>query len=321
MVTRKKRISILLYSHNPDYVDRYYNVIKKAKKGIQIFACKNKKEIEKYIRNADIIFSGHTFPVEYLGAAKQLRWIQSMSAGVENFVVATSLPPDVIITRIEGVFGPIMAEYVIGYMLAITQNMKVVFENQRRRAWQPFVVDSLCHKTVGIMGLGSIGAYIAYKVHLLGAEVVGFDEQIKRLPYIKSEYSSLELKEFLSKSDFVVVTMPLTHSTRGIIGEKELDAMKRTAYLINISRGAVVRERDLIEALKQRKIAGAILDVFEEEPLPESHEYWLLDNLIITPHIAGPSIPEDIAPFFIENLKRFEENKPLRGIVDRTRGF
>jgi len=321
MAPKKRALRVLLFSHNPDYVDRYRRLIKKARKDLQVFVCKKRGEIARYISRADIIFSGHTFPLEFIAKAKRLRWIQSMSAGVENFVRAQSLPSDVILTRVEGVFGPIMAEYVIGYLLAITQNMKAVFENQKRRLWQSFLVGSLRSKTVGMMGLGSIGAYVAYKIHLLGAEVIGFDEQAKKLPYVKREYSGPELEEFLKLADFVVVTMPLTSATRGLLGEKEFAMMKNTAVLINISRGPIVHEKALLRALKQRKIAGAVLDVFEKEPLPANHEYWQLDNLVITPHIAGPSIPEDIAPIFLENLKRLEEGKPLRGVVDRKRGF
>lgn len=288
---------------------------------MQVFACKNRAEVARHIGKVDIIFSSHTFPLGLIAKAKRVHWIQSMSAGVENFVRVQSIPSDVIITRIEGVFGPIMAEYVIGYILAITQNMKAVFENQKRRAWQPFLIDSLRSKTVGVMGLGSIGAYVAYKIYLMGADVIGFDEQTKNLPYVKREYSGLELEEFLKHADFVVITMPLTDATKGLLGEKAFAVMKKTAFLMNISRGPIVREKALLKALKQGKIAGAILDVFEMEPLPANHGYWQLDNLVITPHIAGPSIPEDIAPIFLENLKRFEEGKPLRGIVDRSRGF
>ena len=317
----KRGLRVLLYSHNPQYVDRYLKLIKKARKNLQVFACRNTTDISRNIGKADIIFSGHTFPVELIARAKRLRWIQSMSAGVENFVRSEYVPRRVQLTRVEGVFGPIMSEYIIGYILAVTQNMKAVFENQKKKEWRPFLVDSLRNKTVGVMGLGSIGAHIAYKLHLMGAEVIGLDEQSKKLPYVSREYSRPEMEEFLGRADFVVVSMPLTKATRGLFGDKQFEAMKKTAYLVNICRGPVVRERALLRALKKGRIAGAILDVFEKEPLPRQHDFWKMDNVLLTPHISGPSIPEDIAPIFIENLKRFEEGKPLRGIVDRERGF
>jgi glyoxylate/hydroxypyruvate reductase A len=317
----RREFRVLLYSHNPKYVDRYLKLIKGARKDVQVLPCRNKADILRQIGKADIIFSGHTFPVEVIPKAKRLRWIQSMSAGVENFVHSEHVPRQVRLTRVEGVFGPIMSEYIIGYILAVTQNMKIVFENQKKKEWKPFVVDSLRNKTVGVMGLGSIGAYVAYKLYLMGAEVIGLDEQARKLPYVKREYCPLEMEEFLGNADFVVVTMPLTESTRGLVADKQFAAMKRTAYLVNICRGPVVNERALLRALKDGRIGGAILDVFEKEPLPRRHELWKMNNVLLTPHISGPSIPEDIAPIFIENLKRFKEGKPLRGLVDRERGF
>ncbi len=125
----------------------------------------------------------------------------------------------------------------------------------------------------------------------------------------------------MGRSDFVVVTLPLTDANEGILGERELAMMKQSAYLMNVSRGPLVQEEALLKALKHGSIAGAVLDVFHEEPLPRDNPLWDLDNVIITPHISGPSIPEDIAKIFIENLKRFEEAKKLEGVVDHEREY
>jgi len=288
---------------------------------LSLFICDNKEKIEQHIEDVDIIFSGHTFPVELLPKAKNLKWIQSISAGVENFILSGSIPEQVILTKITGVHGPIMSEYVLGYILAVTLNMKNAFESQKKKDWPYYVPDTVRAKTVGVIGLGSVGACIAYKLHLVGAEVIGLEEQEKRLPYIGREYMVSEIKEFLERSDFVVMSLPLTPKTKGIFGEKEFTMMKKSAYFINISRGPLVREEALVNALKSGQIAGAILDVFSEEPLPKNHALWELDNVIITPHISGPSIPEDIAKVFLENLKRFEENKELFGVVDRDKGY
>jgi phosphoglycerate dehydrogenase-like enzyme len=127
--------------------------------------------------------------------------------------------------------------------------------------------------------------------------------------------------EFLGDADFVVMSLPLTPQTKGIFGKNEFAMMKKSAYFINVSRGPLVQEKALVDALKNEKIAGAILDVFSEEPLPKTHELWELDNVIITPHISGPSIPEDIVKVFLDNLKRFEQNKELVGVVDRHKGY
>jgi D-2-hydroxyacid dehydrogenase (NADP+) len=312
---------ILVYYHIPEFLQRYEKLLEEKKDGLSLYFCDSKEKIEEHIEEVDIIFSGHTFPVELLPKAKNLKWIQSISAGVENFVLSGSIPEHVILTKITGVHGPIMSEYVLGYILAVTLNMKSAFESQKRKDWPYYMPDTVRAKTVGVIGLGSVGACIAYKLHLVGAEVIGLEEQEKRLPYMFREYLVSEIKEFLEKSDFVVMSLPLTPKTQGIFGEKEFEMMKNSAYFINVSRGPLVQERALIDALKNGQIAGAILDVFCEEPLPKNHELWELENVIITPHISGPSIPEDIVKVFLENLKRFEENKELVGVVDREKGY
>ncbi len=312
---------ILVYYHIPKFLKRYERLLRKARKDLLFFICENKKQIERHIKDVDIIFSGHTFPVELIPKAENLKWIQSMSAGVENFVLSHSIPSDVILTKITGVHGPIMSEYVLGYILAITLQMKKAFESQKNKDWPYYVPDSVRAKTVGVIGLGSVGSYIAYKLHLAGAKVIGLEEQEKRLPFINQEYLVHEMDEFLQNSDFVVMTLPLCLGTRDFFDERHFAKMRKSAHFINVSRGAVVKEKALIKALKTGQIAGAVLDVFCEEPLPKDHELWKLDNVIITPHISGPSIPEDIMKVFLDNLKRFEENRELKGVVNSKKGF
>lgn len=312
---------VLIYYHIPEFLERYEKLLRNARKDLQLLVCKDREQIEEAIDQADIIFSGHTFPAELISKAKNLKWVQSMAAGVENFARSKLLPSHVVFTKIRGVHGPIMAEYVIGYILVLTQDVKRTFANQGKKRWEPFLVDSIRGKTVGVMGLGSVGAYIAYQVHLMGATVIALEEQEKRLPYVSKEYSVTEIEEFLGSSDFVVVAIPLTDATEGILGEKEFGMMKKSAYLINVSRGPLVQEEALLNALRQGTIAGAVLDVFQEEPLPSDHPLWDLDNVIITPHLSGPSIPEDIVTVFLENLKRFEEGKQLEGVVDREKEY
>jgi glyoxylate/hydroxypyruvate reductase A len=315
------KYKVLIYYHIPEYVDRYERWLKEARPDLQLLACKNREEIEQAIVQADILFSGHTFPVELISKANNLKWIQSMAAGVENYARSGLVPSHVLFTKIKGVFGPIMSEYVVGYILAITQNMRKTFTNKGEKNWEPFVTDSIRRKIIGVMGLGSVGAYIAYQVHLMGSTVIALEEQEKRLPYISQEYALTEIEEFLNEADFVVVTIPLTNATEGILGEKEFAMMKKTAYLINVSRGPLVQEEALLNALKRGTIAGAVLDVFREEPLPPSHPFWDLDNVIITPHISGPGIPEEVVKTFLRNLKRFEQGKRLEGVVDREREY
>ncbi|MFQ6079562.1 MAG: NAD(P)-dependent oxidoreductase, partial [Thermodesulfobacteriota bacterium] len=193
----KPKYKILLYNHNREYADRYERLLREARRDLQLLVCKNREQIEKVIDQADIIFSAHTFPGELVGRARKLKWIQSMSAGVENFARSNLLPPNVVLTKIKGVFGPMMSEYVVGYILAITQNMKKTFDNKEKKRWEPFLVDSIRRKTIGMMGLGSVGAYIAYQVHLMGAVVVALVAEEKMLPYVSHEYAVTEIEEFL----------------------------------------------------------------------------------------------------------------------------
>lgn len=313
--------NILIYTHIPEYVDRYENLFLAAGKNHRLLVCKTKEQVKNNISKADIIFSGHTFPVEYLTQATRLKWIQSMSAGVENYTRSKLLPGDVILTKIKGFFGPTMAEYVIGYMLAVTQKMEMIFINKARRQWQPFVADQIRHKILGVMGLGSVGSYIAYSISNMGVNVIALDEQEKSLPYIEQEYCLSEMEEFLGRSDFVLVALPLTDNTVGIMGESEFKMMKKNAHLINVSRGHLINEKALVEALRQNWIAGAVLDVFCEEPLPENHPLWDIENVIITPHISGPSIPEDISKIFLENLEKYEKGIKVKGIVNHQKAY
>lgn len=318
----KSNYKIVLYYHNTEIVDFYEKFLREARNDLQLFVCRSVQEVEAVIDQADILFTGHTFPVELFGKAKNLKWMHSLAAGVERYARGNQFPPNILLTKSKGTYGSIMAEYVVGYILAITQNMGKMFKDKEKKQWDPFRVDSIRTKVVGIMGLGSVGATIAHRVHLMGAEVIGLEEQEKYLPYVTREYSvDDEMEEFLNRSDFVVIAIPLTDYTEGIFGEKEFAMMKKGGYLMNISRGPLVQEKALINALKERRIAGAILDVFQEEPLPKDNPLWNMDNVIITPHISGPALPEATGKLFLRNLRKFEEGKKLEAIVDRKKQY
>jgi len=317
----KSKYKILVYYHNLAHVDFYEKFLRESRKDLQLLVCRSIKEVERVIDQADILFTGHTFPVELFAKAKNLKWMHSLAAGVERYARGNQFPPNIVLTKSKGTYGAIMAEYVVGYILAITQNMGKMFKDKEKKQWEPFLVDSIRTKVVGMMGLGSVGATIAHRLHLMGAEVIGLEEQEKSLPYVTREYSVDEMEEFLNRSDFVVIAIPLTDYTEGVFGEKQFGMMKKSAYLINVSRGPLVQETDLINALKEHRIAGAILDVFQQEPLPKDNPLWDMENVIITPHISGPAILDLIAALFLKNLKKFEEGKKLEGVVDLQKQY
>lgn len=313
-----KRLRVLIYE--PREAQKYASLIRNTCKNLVIDVCTTEKEVSQKISRANVIFAWR-FPTEYIASAKNLLWIQSMGAGVEHYVSSPHIPPHIPICSVKGVFGPWMSEYIFGYLLYFLKDMRRIIENKKNRKWKPFVVNRLKGKILGIIGLGSIGKVIAQRAKNFEMEVYGLDITKQKPSFVDKLFSPDKLHPFLSMIDFLILVTPLTHATRGMIGIKELKSMKPSSYLINICRGPVVQEKALIRALREKWIAGAILDVFEREPLPPENELWNFENVIITPHISGPSIPEEIVQNFEENLERFREGKKFIGLVDRNRGY
>ncbi|MBI2461097.1 MAG: D-2-hydroxyacid dehydrogenase [Candidatus Rokubacteria bacterium] len=310
-------VSVLLY--HPDAAADYARLVRAPRDRIRLHVASTREEAELHLAEAEVLYTWG-FPGELLPRAKRLRWVQIMGAGVDRFLTAP-LPPGVKLTRAPGVFGPWMAQYALGWLLWVTQRMEAVRQAQQARRWAPFNADRLHGRTLGILGAGSIGRAIARAARAFGMRVTGVTRSGRRVAGVDRVYGRGALRAFLREADWVVVVLPLTPETRGIIGEPELRAMKPSAWLVNIGRGALVEEAALIRALQERWIAGAILDVFPKEPLPPEHPLWALPNVVVTPHIAGPSTPEEIAPIFNANLRRYLADRRLLGLVDRRRGY
>ncbi len=243
-----------------------------------------------------------------------------MGAGVEQLLVP-EVSPRVTITRVAGIFGPWMAEYALGWCLWVTQRMDRFRADQRARRWAPVDPIPLRGQTLCVVGLGDIGARIARTGRALGLRVLGVSRSGRAVPAVERVYRTGALRAALRLADFVVLTLPLSAATRGMLGPAALAAMKPSAWLINVARGPIVDEAALLDALRARRIGGAILDVFDTEPPPPEHPLWALDNVVITPHISGPSTPREIAPIFADNLRRYLAGRPLRNAVDRRRGY
>ena len=259
-------------------------------------------------------------PRALLARAKRLRWIQCMGAGVERLLVP-ELPAGVRVTRAAGIFGPWMAEYALGWCLWVTQRMEGFRASQRQRRWAPVDPVPLRGQTLCVIGLGDIGGSIAKLARALGMQVIGVTRSGRASRDALRVYRTKALRAALARADFAVLTLPLSDETRGLVGAAELAAMKPTAWLLNLARGPIVDEAALLEALRGRRIAGAVLDVFDTEPLPTDHPLWGLDNVVVTPHISGPSTPREIGPIFNDNLRRYTANRPLRHTVDSTVGY
>ncbi|MFQ5828061.1 MAG: D-2-hydroxyacid dehydrogenase [Candidatus Methylomirabilia bacterium] len=309
--------SVLLY--HPDEAEAYARLMKVPRGSIRLHVCARSEEAAPLIGEAEILYAWN-FPVELLRKANRLRWIQVMGAGVERFLVP-ELSRSVVVTRAAGIFGPWMAEYTVAWCAWVTQRMDRIREQQRARHWVPVMPERLRGKTLAVIGLGDIGREVARMGRALGMRVIGVSRRGKKPEWVDRTYRPSALTRALAQSDFAVSVLPLTPETTGLIGERELRAMKPTGWILSISRGPVIQEQALLRALDERWVAGAILDVFDTEPLPPEHPLWERQSVVITPHIAGPSTAEEIAPIFNDNLARYLRGQKLRYVVDRKRGY
>jgi phosphoglycerate dehydrogenase-like enzyme len=299
---------------------RYAELVRVPKRGVSVHIAATPSEAAGAVADAEILYAWK-FPPQLYAKAGRLKWLQVMGAGVD-WALVPELPEHVQITRAPGVFGPWMAEYVLAWCLWVTQRLKPYRDAQRQRRWDDHVLpDRLGGKTLTIVGLGDIGRDIARAARGLGMRVLGVSRRGRPVREATRMYPVSAMTRALREADFVVLLLPLTPETRGIIGADALAAMKSTAWLINIARGAVVDEGALMAALEQRRIAGAVLDVFDREPLPPSHPLWKMDNVVVTPHISGPSTADALTPVFNDNLARYLAGRPLRHVVDRHRGY
>jgi len=255
--------------------------------------------------------------VPQLFALPRLRWFHSFSAGVDHPAFGALLERGVLLTNSSGVSSVPIAQHVIAMMLRVAKRHDAWAQAQREGRWQPVETDELTGKTVGIVGVGHIGREVARLAKAFGMRVIGCRRRQRAMRFVDEIVSPDRLSDLLARADYVVLAVPLTTETDLLIGEAGLAAMRPGAWLINVSRGRVVDEAALVRALRERRIGGACLDVFQVEPLPETGELWSLPNAIVTPHNAGwsPLNLERGADVFLDNLRRYVAGRPLRNRV------
>lgn len=276
--------------------------------------------------------------------ASRLRWVQLRSAGADRALNSPLFQTPVIFTTSSGVHAINVAEYVFTVVLAWSHRFPRMLEWQQREQWPPnpqrsslFMPEELKGKAIGIVGYGSIGRQVARLATAFGMRVLAMQRETDHrdhgflFPGVGDPEGTLpdryytpdQLHEMLSESDIVVVAVPLTSQTQGMFDQAAFQAMKPTAFLVNIARGDVCNEADLIRALEDQQIAGAALDVFHQEPLPSNSPLWKLPNVFISPHITGltPRYDERAAMIFEENLRRYLAGEPLYNVVDKTKGY
>lgn len=268
----------------------------------------------------EILFGAPSSIRDVLEKLPNLRWAQSMWAGVEP-LLDPSLRRDYTLTNARGVFGSLMSEYIFGYLLAHERKIFERAEAQKNKIWDTSLTGQLRGKTVGLLGVGSIGADVAQVAKAFNMTVHGYTRGSETSSQVDKYFHGDELLEFASGLDYLVSILPNTKETHKIVDENVLNALPSHAMLINVGRGSAVDETALLAALHENSIAGAVLDVFEEEPLPKEHPFWDVPNLIMTFHTSAPSLPEDITRVFIENYQLYIEGKPLKHVVDFERGY
>jgi len=262
-------------------------------------------------------------PPGLLPAMPKLRWAQAMTAGVEGWIALPDLPPKLILTCARGTHRESMPENIIGALMYVAKPYAAAVENQKRAKWIHGPAQPLTGKTLGILGLGAIGQDVARIAAALGLRVIGTRRRPEPMAHVAEVLSAGRTPEVLAQSDFLLLLLPATPETDNFINAERLGLMKPGAWLLNFGRGHLINDADLIAAVKAKKIAGAMLDVFRQEPLPEDHPFWTTEGIIVLPHIGGPHPQRDriVARLFVENLGRFLDGRPLKEVVDRSTGY
>jgi phosphoglycerate dehydrogenase-like enzyme len=250
---------------------------------------------------------------EVFAMAPRLEWVHVLWAGLDSLLFPALAQSPVTLTNGRGVFARSLAEFVIAGMLWFAKDIRRMRRQQRERKWEKFTVEELHGRQLGIIGHGCIGRAVAALATAFGMKVIGVGRRSPRE----------EFDEVIAASDFILVSAPLTPETRGLIGEAEFRRMRPGAVLINVGRGPVVQEEALIAALRDGRIRGAVLDVYDEEPLPADHPFWSMENVLLSPHCADntPTWLDEAMQLFVENFERYVKGEPLKNIVDKEAGY
>jgi phosphoglycerate dehydrogenase-like enzyme len=282
---------------------------------------------QEHLHDAEIV-AGWKKGIEKdcLAPHSKLKWLQTWSAGVDSLPLETLASKNVTVTSANGVHAYPISETILALMLSLTRKIHTYVKNQQEKKWHHSGMKLEMHeKTVGIIGVGTIGKEVAKIAKAFGMKVLGVRHSGKQQEFVDEMYTTNQLDKILPNCDYVVVTLPLTKETHRLFGSKQFDLMKSSAFFINIGRGEIVVEGDLISALQMGKIAGAGLDVFEQEPLTVDSPLWEMENVIITPHTSGSTEHYNqrvIENILIPNLKNYISGTQLSvNLVDFSKGY
>jgi phosphoglycerate dehydrogenase-like enzyme len=316
------RAHVLLWT---DSIAAYLDAIKAAglmdRVAIDSLPRKDRPSAEQLARTEALM--AYAVPAGVLSAMPKLRWAQAMTAGVEQWLSLPDLPAQLTLTCARGTHTESMPENIIGALFYVAKPYAKAVENQKLGKWVHTVAQPLTGKTLGILGLGAIGQEVARIARTLGMRVIGTRRRAAPMPNVEEVMPGSRTPEVLAQSDFVLLLLPATPETDNFMNAERLAMMKPTAWLLNFGRGHLVKDDDLVASARAGKIAGAVLDVFRQEPLPPQHPFWTTPGILVLPHIGGPHPQRDrfVARLVAENLGRFLDGKPLKEVVDRRAGY
>ncbi len=290
-----------------------------AAQGVVLSYAHTATEAMRAYTNQQVLLAQPDIAAAIIDRMPAVHWVQSTWAGITPLLHTRR--QDFMLTGIKEVFGPQMAEYCLGQILAHELQLSLRLSKQQARQWWQEPTGKLKGRTLGIMSLGSIGKHIARVAAGFGLQRVGLSRSGAAVDGFARVFAVGQLHEFLTQADYVVAVLPDTPATTGLMNATSFAALKPTALFINIGRGNLVDENALVAALHAGQLAGAVLDVFRTEPLPEDSPLWTAPNLVISGHVAARSWPQDIANIFLDNFRRYQQQQALNYPIDRARGY
>ncbi len=299
--------------------------IKKIDKNAKVVVCTNEKEVKKNISDAEVFACfGSIFSPDLIKKGKKLKWVHAFSAGTNQFLIPEIINSEIILTNSSGVHPIQIGEHVFAMLLSFERGMIASYRNKSFSKWDPGIdADEIFGKTICIVGAGNIGKRVAYLGKAFGCNIIGVNRSGEKPGNFDRVFRMDKLEEAIKNADYVVNILPYTKETDKVFASAEFSSMKKSAIFLNVGRGKTVDEKALLEALRNKAIRGACLDVFEKEPLHQDSPFWKMENVLITPHIAGktPRYMERSRDIFIENLKAYLAKKPLPNLVDKRLGY
>lgn len=309
--------------------DSSLRVLRPAPEGVRFVIGNRLEDLEAAAPEAEavcLVFGGRGLLEPVFARAPKLRWVHTGWAGLDGTLFPALVESDVVMTNSRGVFSASLGEFAMLGVLFFAKDLRRMLASQAAARWEPYEVEELRGRSLGILGYGDIGRAVASRAKGLGLRVLALRRDAAAShgdPFVDEVVQTERRLELIARCDYVVLSLPGTPDTRGLFGAGEIAAMKPNAVLVNVGRGSTVDQPALVAALAARRIRGAALDVFAEEPLPAGHPLWRLDNVLVSPHTADrtASWRDEAMQLFLENLARYRRGERLVNVVDKARGY